>query len=216
MEKIVRERGAAAFERAAFVRREVDGHRADLAGRDRVPSGTPALRVDQGDEDHVGAADEDLSRSHQAPRSDAALRRDDHARAGARRSGARRRGDRGRQVPGPAARHSVRREGSLLDEGRAHDVGIEGLREPHHRRGRRSRRAAAQRGRGADRQARDRALRAGRSVVSRPHEQSVGHPPRIERIVGRARRRRRRRAASRSASARRRRDRSSRPRASAA
>ena len=73
----------------------------------------------------------------------------------------------------------------------------------------------ARRRRGVDGEARDGPVRAGRPVVSRPHEQSVGHSARIERIVGRARRRRRRPAASRSASARRRRARSCRRRASA-
>ena len=38
MEKMVHEHGAAAFQRSVFYVAAVDGHRADLARRDRVPS----------------------------------------------------------------------------------------------------------------------------------------------------------------------------------
>ena len=77
------------------------------------------------------------------------------------------------QVSRPAARPSVRREGPLRHEGRAHHVGREGFRESHHRRRRRGRRAPARRRRGAHREARDRPVRAERPVVPRPHEQPV-------------------------------------------
>ena len=187
MEKLINERGAAAFQRATFVVEPWTG---------KVPTDPneiaflPAHRLSaliKAPSHHVDAAHADLSRPHQAARSDAALRRDDHGRPGDGRSGKGRRRPQGGQVSRPAARHPVRREGPLLGEGRAHDVGLEGFRESHHRRRRRGRRAAAQRGRGAHRQARDRTLRAGRPVVSRTHEQPVGHSPRLERIVGRPR-----------------------------
>ena len=82
MEKLVHERGAAAFQRATFTVRSGPA-RCRRSARDRVPARASALGADQGAEDHVDAAHEDLSRAHQAARSDAALRRDDHGRAGA-------------------------------------------------------------------------------------------------------------------------------------
>ena len=186
MEKLVqraRRRGV----RARHVHRAASGPAPCRTIREEIAF-LPAHRLSalhQGAEDHVDAADEDLSRSHQAARSDAALRRDDHGGAGAGRGGAGRRGDRGGQVSRAAARHSVRREGSLRHEGRAHDVGLGGFRESRHRRGRRSRRAAARCRRGADGEARDRdcsrraisgiaAARTTRGIIS----------PRLERIVG--------------------------------
>ena len=91
MEKLVRERGPAAFQRATFT----------------VPKWTGAVPND--------------------PETIAFL-----PGAGAGRGRACRRRDPGWQVSRPAARHSVRREGPVLDEGHAHDVGLEGFREPRH------------------------------------------------------------------------------------
>ena len=111
----------------------VDRQGADRSRRDRVPPSAPSLRAHQGPSYHVDAAHADLPRPHQAAGSDAALRRHDHGRPGDGRSGKGRRRPQGGQVSRPAARHPVRREGPLLGEGRAHDVGLEGFREPRHR-----------------------------------------------------------------------------------
>ena len=190
MEKLIRERGAAAFTRSTFT---VDKWAGAVPTSGDDIAFLPAHRLSALIKEKKITSTE-LTKIYldRLKKFDpvAAVRRHDHGRAGHGGSGEGRRGDQGRQIPRSAARHSVRHQGSVLDQGRAHDLGRRRFREPHHRRGRRDRRAAARGGRGAHRQAVDGPLCAGRPVVSRAHEQSVGHPARIERIVRRARRRR--------------------------
>ena len=107
---------------------------------------------------------------------------DDYGRAEAQ---ARRRGDRRRQVQGPAARHSVGREGHHLGQGLQDDVGIGAVQGSGVRLRRDRRRDAARGRRGVDRQGLDRRARRRRQLVRRTDQEPVGSDAGLERIVGR-------------------------------
>ena len=121
-------------------------------------------------------------------RLDAELRVRGHAaaRAGARqgrgaRSRARARGD-----PRTAARHPLRRQGPPGRARRADHLGRRSVRGAGLRRGRRGRGAPRGGRRGADRQALARRARLGRRLVRRAHQQPLGSPAGLERLLGRA------------------------------
>ena len=88
MEKLVRERGPAAFQRATFTVPKWTGA---VPNDPETIAFLPAHRLvgaHQGAQAHVDAAHAHLPRSDQAARPDAALRRDHHGRPGSGRGGA--------------------------------------------------------------------------------------------------------------------------------
>ena len=182
-ERLLRERGVAAFARAPHVPPAWSGtmptadedlaflpaHRLSALLRARKVTSTRLTR--------------DLPRAAATPQPDAELRRDAARDAGARRGTQGRCGDRRRPLSRAAARRAVRPQGPLLDQGHSHDLGRARLQGSGHRRGRGDRRAPPGRRRGPGRQAVDRHLRAERSVVRRPHQQPVEPVARVERVV---------------------------------
>ena len=188
MEKLANERGAAAFERAVFTVAAVE--RRGARRRDDEIAFLPAHRLSAlikerkltSTQAHATSISTRIKRLDPTLLCAVTIMEEQALRRGARGPTPRSRPGKYR---GPLHGHSVRRQRSLLDERRAHHVGLDGFRESHHRRRRRGRRAAARRRRGADGEAGDGPVRARRPVVSRPHEQSVGHPARLERVVGR-------------------------------
>ena len=132
-------------------------------------------------------ADRDLSRAHQATRSDAALRGHDHGRPGARRGAARDAEIAAGKYRGPLHGIPYGVKDLFSTKGVRTTWGSRDFENRDHRRGRRDRGAAARCGRGADGEAGDGPVRAtttGGIAGARTIPWDIR--ARIERIVGRS------------------------------
>ena len=101
-----------------------------------------AVALDRVARADLRAADADLPRADRALRPEAQVRHHADARPRARAGQARGRGDRGGQLPRPAPRHPVGRQGPPRHQGHPDDLGRRAVPQPRARRRRRGRRAA--------------------------------------------------------------------------
>jgi hypothetical protein len=142
--------------------------------RDRVRSGDAAVALDRVEEAHVCAAHRDLSRANRAARPEDS--RCHHGRPGpcARACEAGRRRNRAGQVPRPAPRRAVRREGSPRHERHPDDVRRRAVPQSRAGRGLGRREEIERRRRGAGREAFARCAGAQRHLVRWPDDEPVG------------------------------------------
>ena len=152
----------------------------------RVLAGASSRRAGSHAPGDLARADRDVPGAAASLQRPAEQRRHVPRRSRPRRSEARRSGNRGRQIQGPAARHSVGREGHHLAQGLPDDVGIGAVQGAGARLRRERDRTAARCGRGADREGHHRRACRRRQLVWRPDEESVGSGARLERIIRRS------------------------------